>query len=163
MGTLVRLEGDAGRWYSHLATRLERMRVTKSLCDVSLVSQDGHVVPVHSPVLAAVSPVLESLLKAKVQSNDDNDNCVFLDDVTSGNVLTSLVDFVYTGSCDIAVKNLDEVCSAARTLKLNQLQELCVKKFKDAGINYSSSDDDNNNNDEKKVSKNKDKDNRETK
>ena len=131
MGTLVKLDGDAGRWYSHLTLGLQTLRSSNALCDASLVSQDGHVVPVHSVVMAAGSSVLETLMKSN--RNDDNDeNHVFLDDVTTGSILTSIVDFVYTASCDVSSKHLDELCSAARALKLHHLQELCVKKFKGA-------------------------------
>ena len=151
METLVKLEGDAGRWYSHLTLGLQTLRSSNALCDASLVSQDGHVVPVHSVVMAAGSSVLETLIKSN--KNEDNDeNHVFLDDVTTGSVLTSIVDFVYTGSCDVITKHLDELCSAARALKLHHLQELCVHKFKGDANEFN--DAINNNNDEKTLSKN---------
>ena len=153
MGTLVKLDGDAGRWYSHLTLGLQTLRSSNALCDASLVSQDGHVVPVHSVVMAAGSSVLETLMKSN--RNDDNDeNHVFLDDVTTGSVLTSIVDFVYTASCDVSSKDLDELCSAARALKLHHLQELCVNKFKDANAIDFHDVNSNNNNDEKTLSKN---------
>ena len=149
----MKLDGDAGRWYSHLTLGLQTLRSSNALCDASLVSQDGHVVPVHSVVMAAGSSVLETLMKSN--RNDDNDeNHVFLDDVTSGTVLTSIVDFVYTASCDVSMKHLDELCSAARALKLYHLQELCVNKFKAPGIDFHEATASNNNNDEKILSKN---------
>ena len=156
MGTQVKLDGDAGRWYSHLTLGLQTLRSSNALCDASLVSQDGHVVPVHSVVMAAGSSVLEVLMKSN--RNDDNDeNHVFLDDVTTGSVLTSIVDFVYTASCDVSSNNLEELCSAARALKLHHLQELCVNKFKGAAnaIDFHDANASNNNNDEKTLSKNK--------
>ena len=153
MGTLVKLDGDAGRWYSHLTLGLQTLRSSNALCDASLVSQDGHVVPVHSVVMAAGSSVLETLMKSN--RNDDNDeNHVFLDDVKTGSVLTSIVDFVYTASCDVSSKHLDELCSATRALKLHHLQELCVNKFKGAAIDFHDANTSNNNNDEKTLSKN---------
>ena len=151
MGALVKINGDAGRWYSHLTLGLQTLRSSNALCDASLVSQDGHMIPVHSVVMAAGSSVLETLMKSN--RNDDNDeNHVFLDDVTSGSVLTSIVDFVYTASCDVSKKHLDELCSVARALKLYHLQELCVSKFK--GIDFNEACVSNNNNDEKTLSKN---------
>ena len=129
------------------------LRSSNVLCDTSLVSQDGHVVPVHSVIMAAGSSVLETLMKSN--RNDDNDkNHVFLDDIMTGSVLTSIVDFVYTASCDISSKHLDELCSAARALKLHHLQELCVNKFKGAAIDFHDANTSNNNNDEKTLSKN---------
>ncbi len=131
MGSVVKVIGSPGRWFSLLGNGLQRLKSEKLLCDVSLVSRDGHEVEVHSAVLAAASPVLESILKTRASSGEDkpDDKKVVIDDVMSGDVLTCVVDFVYTGSCDVTETQLDELCSTAGALKMSLLQEKCRRKL----------------------------------
>ncbi len=85
MGSLIQLEGDQSIWYTRLVKGLQGLRESNTLCDVALVSQDGHMVRCHSAVMAAVSPALQTLLKAKVASTaTEDDNCVFVDDIATG-------------------------------------------------------------------------------
>ena len=150
---LVKLDGDVGHWYSHLTLGLQTLCSNNALCDASLVSQDGHIVCINLVVMAAGSSVLEMLMKSNRNYNNDG-NHVFLDDITTGSILTSIVDFVYTASCDISSQYLDELCSAARALRLHHLQELCINKFKGATIDFHDANSSNNNNDENMLSKN---------
>ncbi len=119
---------------AQLSSRLQDLRSNGTLCDVTLVSKDGRAERAHSAVMAASSAILEKVVcdsfRDVEEKTDVTEACVQLDDVTHGDILASLVDFVYTGRCDVTVSSLEELSHVAETLKLNQLHKLCLEKLK---------------------------------
>ncbi|XP_071767049.2 kelch-like protein 33 [Centroberyx gerrardi] len=115
---------------------LKEFRDSSLLTDLSLSTEDGRSFDVHSPVLAAVSSLIQERLRGKsVDRKDDEMDMeihrwsMFLRPEVDHAGLQAVLEFAYTGS--ILALNRDTVAKikvAAQTLGVHRVLDLCAKE-----------------------------------
>ena len=92
--------------------------------DVTIVAGNERI-PANRLVLSCYSTYLEGMFKF-FERNPPIENLIELDDI-EGNVLQSLVDFIYTGSISISEQNVKNLLSGAHYLKLTEVKQFCFE------------------------------------
>ena len=100
----------------NVVSAFKNLRENIDFADVTLACEDGQQVTAHRVVLAASSPLFESLL----QRNNHSHLLIFMRGVDF-EVLEAIVDFLYRGEANIIQENLD--------LFLAITEELQIKGF----------------------------------
>ena len=95
------------------------LRREEHFSDVTLVSEDGHLLKSHKVLLAASSPLLDTILK---KSQDHPKPMIFLRGAKT-DVLNSVLDFIYYGKVDIAGDMLEQFLALADELKVKGLSK----------------------------------------
>jgi len=104
--------------------------------DFNLIAEDGKRFPVHKWILAARSPVFETLF------NSEGENVVVVD--CNEDVMNQLIKFIYTGEfegfssrdlTELAVKNeiktLQDLCqTASKEASLDEINRVIARSFK---------------------------------
>ena len=103
---------------SNLQNTFANLRREEHFSDVTLVSEDGHLVKAHKVLLSASSPLLNTILK----SQDHPKPLIFMRGAKT-NVLSSLLDFIYSGKVEIAGEQLDGFMALADELKVKGLSK----------------------------------------
>ena len=103
----------------NLQNTFAHLRGEEEFSDVTLVSEDGHLVKAHKVLLAASSPLLGTILK---KCQDHPKPLIFLRGAKT-DVLNSLLDFVYFGKVEITGDMLDEFMALANELKVKGLSK----------------------------------------
>merc|ERR1712129_543162 len=127
MGTWgVKLKMESGSYKFNLDNHSKfRSKVLQSLyeddnfTDVTLACEDGHQLKAHRAVLSTCSPFFQNILK-KNQSN----NMVLYLSGTNYKDLSSILKFVYLGECDVPMNEVENFLFTARSLKVDDLQEV---------------------------------------
>lgn len=89
--------------------------------DVHLESKDQKF-PAHKAILAARSPVFKAMFEHKMEESETG--CVNIDDVDP-DVVTELLQFVYTGTSTSIDKMADRLLAAADKYALDRLKVMC--------------------------------------
>ncbi|XP_067293075.1 kelch-like protein 33 [Pseudorasbora parva] len=106
---------------------LENMMLYSVLTDLTIYTEDGHQLQVHSIVLAAVSCLIQTKLRQKPRQERTMVLCLGPEVNVSG--LAAVVEFAYTGNISILNKdNIDFVWTAAVSLEAQRVLELCTEK-----------------------------------
>ena len=111
--------------------KVHSLRCHRKLCDVVLRAGEQEM-PAHRAILAACSSYFLAMFTHELLESEQE--VVEIKNMNA-EVLSSLVDFAYTGSIAITVDNVQEVLSAASLLQISQVQDLCcafLKKQLDA-------------------------------
>ena len=103
---------------TNLHNTFANLRREEHFSDVTLASEDGHLVKAHKVLLSASSPMLDTILK----SQDHPKPLIFMRGVKS-EVLNSLLDFIYYGKVEIAGDQLDGFMALADELKVKGLSK----------------------------------------
>ena len=114
-----------------LLRRVHSLRCHKKLCDVVLRA-GGQEIHTHRAILAACSSYFLAMFTHELREREQE--VVDIKDMNP-EILSSLVDFAYTGEIDITVENVQEVLSASSLLQIIQVQDICcdfLKKQLDA-------------------------------
>ena len=93
-----------------------RLREDNDFSDVTLVCEDGQQVEAHKVILAASSPVFESLLK----KNKHPHPLIYMRGMQSKDLL-AIVDFLYRGEANVYQESLDGFLAVAEELQLEGL------------------------------------------
>ena len=91
-------------------------RAEEYFFDVTLVSDDEHIVSAHKLVLSASSDFFKSILKKSTHSNP----LIYLPGVKSA-VLNSIIDYIYNGEVHLYQDDLDVFLDVAQKLKIEGL------------------------------------------
>ena len=102
----------------NLNNTFANLRREEHFSDVTLVSEDGHLVKAHKVLLSTSSPMLDTILK----SQDHPKPLIFMRGVKS-EVLNSLLDFIYYGKVEIMGDQLDRFMALADELKVKGLSK----------------------------------------
>ena len=95
--------------------------------DLTLVA-DGRHVRCHRVVLASASPYFHSrLYNGKKESSTDR---IFIQDVPR-DILSDVLDFVYSGECSLNVDNAEDLLRAAVIFQMVALRDMCDFFLKD--------------------------------
>ncbi|XP_071371382.1 kelch-like protein 33 [Centroberyx affinis] len=115
---------------------LKEFRDSSLLTDLTLSTEDGRSFYVHSPVLAAVSSLIQERLRGKSAERKDDEMdmevhrwSMFLHPEVGHAGLQAVLEFAYTGS--ILALNRDtvgKIKAAAQTLGVHRVLDLCAKE-----------------------------------
>ena len=111
--------------------KVHALRCHRKLCDVVLRA-GGREIATHRAVLSASSSYFLAMFTHELLESEQE--VVEIKDMNP-DILSSLVDFAYTGEIAVTVDNVQEVLSAASLLQISQVQDLCcdfLKKQLDA-------------------------------
>ena len=104
---------------------LEDLRRAGEHCDVSLYTKDGNVLEAHKVILSLHSPVFRRMLN----TNSSMRPLLYMRGVST-EIMTSIINFIYTGSIDIKRDNVDEFFEVGRDLNIDGLARFTNKKNK---------------------------------
>lgn len=104
-------------YVAKLLANLNILRLNSRLCDVEIVA-GGEVIKAHRAVLAASSPYFNAMFTGDLCEKDQRS--VELHAI-SPHVLTTLIDFVYSGEIEINQNNVQELMIAADMLELDDV------------------------------------------
>ena len=103
---------------TNLRNTFAGLRKGEDFSDVTLVSEDGHLLKAHKVLLSATSPILDLILK----SQDHPKPLIFMRGAKM-DVLNSLMDFIYLGQVEIRGDQLDQFMALATELKVKGLSK----------------------------------------
>ena len=103
---------------ANLCSTFAGLRREEHFSDVTLVSEDGHLVQAHKVLLSATSPLLDTILK----SQDHPKPLIFMRGAKI-ELLNSLLDFIYCGEVEIQGDQLDKFMALASELKVKGLSK----------------------------------------
>jgi hypothetical protein len=106
--------------------KVHSLRCHRKLCDVVLRA-GGREIPTHRAVLSACSSYFLAMFTHELL--ESGQEVVEIKDMDP-DILSSLVDFAYTGLITVTVENVQEVLSAASLLQISQVQNLCCEFLK---------------------------------
>ena len=92
------------------------LRKTTDFVDVTLACEDGQQIEAHKVILAASSPIFETILKRNKHSHP----LIYMRGIKS-NDLSAMVDFLYYGEANVDQQNLDSFLAIAEELQLKGL------------------------------------------
>ena len=95
------------------------LRQDRDFADVTLACEDGQQIDAHKVILAASSPVFQSMLKRNKHPNP----LIYMRGLTSEDLRT-IIDFMYFGEANILQENLESFLAIAEDLKLTGLTGL---------------------------------------
>ena len=106
--------------------KVHALRCHRKLCDVVLRAGDREI-PTHRAILSACSSYFLAMFTHELLESEQEK--VEIKDMDP-DILSSLVDFTYTGHITVTVDNVQEVLSAASLLQISQVQNLCCNFLK---------------------------------
>ena len=106
--------------------KVHSLRCHKKLCDVVLRA-GGTEIRTHRAILAACSAYFLAMFTHELR--ESGQDVVEIKDMDP-DILSSLVDFAYTGEVQVTVENVQEVLSAASLLQITQVQDICCEFLK---------------------------------
>ncbi|KAL7743107.1 hypothetical protein ACLKA6_015029 [Drosophila palustris] len=95
---------------------------------MTIVTADGHKIPVHKIILSARSKVFAAMFRHPMK--EITENCIVLDDFNS-NVVAELIRFIYTGEAPNLQEMTADLLAAADKYELDRLKAMCVKSMSD--------------------------------
>ena len=101
---------------NNLIESFKELRDDTALCDVTLVSMDGHQVKAHRIILTASSPIFMNIFKNNTRSNP----MIYMRGINTRD-LDSIVDFMYYGEANIDQDNVEAFLALADELQLQGL------------------------------------------
>lgn len=108
-------------FHKEVLRKVHALRSHRKLCDVVLRAGDREI-PTHRAILAAVSSYFQAMFTHELM--ESNQDIVEIRDMNS-DILSSLVDFAYSGEIELTVDNVQEILSASSLLQITEVQELC--------------------------------------
>ncbi|XP_046560923.1 zinc finger and BTB domain-containing protein 8A-like [Haliotis rubra] len=109
-----------------LRQRFEDLRNHQTLCDVTLVSNDGHKFQAHYLYLAVNSAYFQQELSL-VRKDSLLPSTVFINIDAPASILSVLLDFIYTGELAVRKENIQEIENIAIKLKFKDAESLLFK------------------------------------
>uniref|UniRef100_W5LKW1 Intracisternal A particle-promoted polypeptide n=1 Tax=Astyanax mexicanus TaxID=7994 RepID=W5LKW1_ASTMX len=104
-----------------LLSHMNRLRLRSDFCDVRLLV-GGQVFQVHRLVLAASGPYFSALFSGGMsEAREEEVQITGVD----AEVFQVLLEFIYTGSIDVTVENVQELMVAADMLQLSEVVAIC--------------------------------------
>ena len=103
---------------TNLCNTFAGLRREEDFSDVTLVSEDGHLLRAHKVLLSATSPLLDTILR----SQDHPKPLIFMRGAKV-DVLNSLLDFIYFGEVELRADQLEKFMALANELKVKGLSK----------------------------------------
>ena len=119
--TATRPESPQIPFHKKILLKVHQLRSNRRLCDVVLKAGETEI-PSHRSVLAAVSSYFTAMFTHELM--ESRQEVIEIKDMP-GHVLSSLIDFAYTGDIELTVDNVQEILSASSLLQIHEVQDLC--------------------------------------
>lgn len=116
---------DSG-WHATLTRGLNEAWQSRLYTDLVIRAQD-QVIHAHKIILAAASPYFRAMLSVGLVEGQTQ--TLVLEDV-SGEVLNTVLTFVYTGRASLTEHNVQEVLTLADYFQIHSLKKLCCYHLK---------------------------------
>lgn len=100
---------------------MSELRKKQELCDI-VISVDGRKFHAHKVVLAGCSPYLRAMFTNGMLETDKN--TVEIHGIDPG-TMDMLLDFVYNGSVEVTIENVQMLLQGASMLNLISLRNVC--------------------------------------
>lgn len=108
-------------YHKEVLLKVHALRTNCKLCDVTLRVGDREI-PTHRAILAAVSSYFQAMFTHElIESSQD---IVEIKDMDA-DILSSLVDFAYSGEINLTIDNVQEILSASSLLQITYVMEQC--------------------------------------
>ncbi|XP_030630653.1 actin-binding protein IPP [Chanos chanos] len=104
-----------------LLAQMNKMRLRADFCDVRLLV-GGRVFNVHRLVLAASGPYFAALFSGAMSEAREEEVRIA---GVEADIFEMLLEFIYTGTIDVTVDNVQEVMVAADMLQLSEVVSIC--------------------------------------
>ena len=104
-----------------LSLSLASLLASSSLCDVTLVCMDGHLLA-HKVILAATSSFFNSVFSL----NQHNHPLIYLRGVKTDQ-MKAVLDFLYSGVVNVTEDGVEDFLEVANDLKIEGLMDLSSK------------------------------------
>ncbi|XP_005191224.1 actin-binding protein IPP [Musca domestica] len=114
-----------GQYPFKVLSNLQQLRSQKRFCDVDIVA-GGATYYCHRVILSAASCYFEAMFRPELGLNEVNQKTVVLHTI-DGDILSILLDFIYTGRCEITQSNVQELLAAADMLQLHEIVDGCCE------------------------------------
>ncbi|XP_062338385.1 actin-binding protein IPP [Osmerus eperlanus] len=114
------------RYARLILAQMNKMRLRADFCDVGL-RVGGRVFRVHRLVLAASSPYFTALFSGRMSEADKEEVQIL---GVEAKVFEVLVEFIYTGTINVSVENVQELIVAADMLQLSEVVSICGEFLK---------------------------------
>lgn len=111
-----------GHYAPKVLRNLNLQRLKNQFSDVGLVV-DNTIIRAHRSVLAASSPYFNAMFTGGLV--EEQQELVEIRSI-SENILSILVDFIYTGNVNITQDNVQELFAAADMLELDEVVSSCI-------------------------------------
>lgn len=110
-----------------LMSDLKNIHSDKSFADVSIITADGEIIPVHKMLLSARSEVFRAMLSSPM--SESTTSKIKIDDVPPPVVL-ALVEYIYTDDFDLTESdNMCDLYGLARRYEMKGLQAHCEARL----------------------------------
>lgn len=114
-----------GQYPFKVLTNLNQLRSQSRFCDVDIVA-GGASYAAHRVILSAASAYFEAMFRPELGLNEVNQKSVVLHTI-DGEILNILLEFIYTGRCEITQTNVQELLAAADMLQLHEVVDGCCE------------------------------------
>ena len=112
---------------------IQELRQNQHLSDVTLVLDDGSIIPAHKMILAMSSSFFNEIL---TNSSNQNNNCTNLSIFMrkcQRETIVQLLDFIYNGEVTVEENNIQGFIELAQELKIKGLQDDLKTKLIETG------------------------------
>ncbi|KAM7362050.1 kelch-like protein 3 [Cochliomyia hominivorax] len=106
----------------HLLQQLNEFRKNEQFTDVRLVGNDGTRISAHRNILAAASPFFMAMFSGHFPESDQAE--IELPEIDT-HCLKLVVEFIYTGLCEINDEYVQQLLQTASFLQLDHLSDMC--------------------------------------
>ncbi|XP_050524049.1 kelch-like protein 12 [Daktulosphaira vitifoliae] len=103
---------------------LESFRQSRTLCDVTLVTNDDLKIPAHKVILAAASPVFLSMFNNDFK--ESKEDYIPIRGIDS-DVLKIIMSYLYTYHLEVNQSNVERILKAVDYLDLNHAKNVCYR------------------------------------
>ncbi|XP_060661469.1 actin-binding protein IPP isoform X2 [Drosophila nasuta] len=104
---------------------LNQLREQSRFCDIEIVAGES-TFNAHRAILSAASAYFEAMFRPELGLNEVKQKSVVLHTI-DGDIFFILLDFIYTGRCEITQSNVQELLAAADMLQLNEVVDGCCE------------------------------------
>ncbi|XP_065223683.1 speckle-type POZ protein-like [Planococcus citri] len=114
---------------NNLPENLESMLENPKFADVVFITNGGNY-PAHKNILAARSPVFAAMFRRKDTKNEKNKKIRIHVTNMDGEVLRSILKYIYTGECENLDKLAGKLLAAAIKYRLDGLRRICEQTLR---------------------------------
>ena len=107
----------------NIMKEIQEFRQNEHLSDVTLVLEDGSMIPAHKMILAMSSSFFNEILTKSGNKNNNCNNLSIFMRKCQRETIVQLLDFIYNGEVTVEENNIQEFVDLARELKIKGLQD----------------------------------------
>ena len=110
-----------------ICKNLWALQQKEQLCDVTLITAQGHKLTVHSPILAAASPYLSHLIAS------EHNQTIHINHALTSSAFNDLICYLYTGHLMLTDDNVRNLLTVSEKWHLDSAIRLCQEHLSSAG------------------------------